>query len=51
MTREQKVEGINYLNKKGVFKIKNAGNIIAKYYDISKYTIYNYLSETGNPLN
>lgn len=45
MSREQKVEGINYLNKRGVFKIKNAGNTIAKYYDISKYTIYNYLNE------
>ena len=45
MTREQKVDGINFLKKKGAFKIKNAGNVIAKYYDISKYTIYNYLNE------
>lgn len=45
MTREQKIDGINYIQKRGGFKIKNAGNIVAKYYDISKYTIYNYLSE------
>jgi predicted transcriptional regulator YheO len=45
MTREQKIEGINYIQKRGGFKIKNAGNVIAKYYDISKYTIYNYLNE------
>lgn len=45
MTREQKVEGINYLNRRGAFKIKNAAAIAAKYYDISRYTLYNYLSE------
>lgn len=47
MSREQKVEGISYLNKRGAFKIKNAANIIAKYYDISRYTVYNYLNEIG----
>lgn len=45
MTREQKVEGITYLNRRGAFKIKNAATIAAKYYDISRYTLYNYLSE------
>lgn len=45
MTREQKVEGINYLNRRGAFKIKNAAAVAAKYYDISRYTLYNYLSE------
>lgn len=45
MTREQKVEGIAYLNRRGAFKIKNAATIAAKYYDISRYTLYNYLSE------
>ena len=45
MTREQKVEGIRYLNRRGVFSIKNAANIVARYYDISKYTVYNYLND------
>ena len=45
MTREQKVEGINYLNRRGAFKIKNAANVVAKYYDISRYTIYNYIND------
>ena len=45
MTREQKVEGIAYLNRHGAFKIKNAAPVAAKYYDISRYTLYNYLSE------
>ena len=47
MTREQKVEGVTYLNRRGAFKIKNAASIAAKYYDISRYTLYNYLSEAG----
>lgn len=46
MTREQKIEGIRYLNRRGVFSIKNAANIVARYYDVSKYTIYNYLSDS-----
>lgn len=46
MTREQKVEGINYLNRRGAFKIKNAAATAAKYYDISRYTLYNYLNDT-----
>lgn len=44
MTREQKMEGIQYLNRRGAFKIKNAANIIAQYYDISRYTVYNYIN-------
>jgi predicted transcriptional regulator YheO len=47
MDKEQKTKGLKYLDKKGAFLIKKAGDKIAKYYDISKYTIYNYL-ETEN---
>lgn len=45
MNREQKVEGIRYLNNKGAFKIKNASVIVSKYYDVSRYTIYNYIND------
>lgn len=45
MTREQKIEGIRYLNRRGAFTIKNAANIVARYYDVSKYTVYNYLND------
>jgi len=45
MTREQKIKGIQYLKKRGAFKIQNAVNIVAQYYDISKYTVYNYINE------
>ncbi len=46
MNREQKIEGIRYLNNKGAFKIKNASVIISKYYDVSRYTIYNYINDS-----
>lgn len=48
MNREQKVEGIRYLNNKGAFKIKNASVVISKYYDVSRYTIYNYINDSQN---
>lgn len=46
MSREQKIADIRYIDTRGGFKIKNAGNTVAKYYDISKYTVYNYLGQT-----
>lgn len=48
MNREQKIEGIRYLNNKGAFKIKNANITIAKYYDVSRYTVYNYINDSQN---
>jgi len=47
MSKQQKIDGIKYLADKGALRIKNAGDEIAKYYDISKYTIYNYLNEAS----
>jgi len=43
MTKEDKVRAIHYLDEKGAFLIKKAGDRVSKYYDISKYTLYNYL--------
>jgi len=43
MTKEDKVRAIHYLDDKGAFLIKKAGDRVSKYYDISKYTLYNYL--------
>lgn len=48
MSREQKIKGIKYLEQKGALKIKNASTIIAKYYDVSKYTVYNYIDDSHN---
>jgi predicted transcriptional regulator YheO len=45
MTKEDKLEGIKYLDQKGALLIKKSGNKIAKSYGISKYTLYSYLEE------
>lgn len=45
MNRQQKIDGIHYLKNKGAFKIKNASITVSKYYDVSRYTIYNYINE------
>jgi predicted transcriptional regulator YheO len=45
MDKGQKLMGLKYLDAKGAFLIKKAGDRVAKYYDISKFTLYNYLDE------
>ena len=45
MSKEDKIKGILYLDQKGAFLIKKAGEKISSFYDISKYTLYNYLEE------
>lgn len=45
MTRDQKIAGIQYLKERGAFKIQKACDIIARFYDVSKFTVYNYLDE------
>ncbi len=47
MTREDKIKGLRYLDERGAFLIKKAGDRIAKYYGLSKYTIYGYLELKG----
>jgi predicted transcriptional regulator YheO len=44
MTKEEKTEAIRYLDRKGALLIKKSSDRIAKYYGISKYTLYNYLN-------
>lgn len=43
MTKEDKIRAIGYLNQKGAFLITKSGDKIAKFYGISKYTLYSYL--------
>lgn len=43
MTKEDKTRAIHYLDSKGAFLIKKAGDRVSKFYDISKYTLYNYM--------
>ena len=43
MNKEDKVKAIRYLDKKGAFLIKKSGDKAARFFGISKYTLYNYL--------
>lgn len=43
MTKEDKVKAINFLNDAGAFLITKSGDKVAKYFDISKYTLYSYV--------
>ena len=45
MSKEDKIKGLKYLDSKGAFLIKKAGDRVTKFYDISKYTLYNYLEQ------
>ncbi len=48
MTKEDKVRAIQFLNRKGAFLITRSGDKVAKFYGISKYTLYSYLDlKTG----
>ncbi len=43
MSKEDKIRAIQFLNDKGAFLVKKAGDKVSKHYDISKYTLYNYM--------
>lgn len=45
MGKEDKLKVVKLLDEKGAFLIKKAGDTIANYLKISKYTVYNYLEE------
>ena len=45
MTKEDKMKGLRYLDEKGAFLIKKAGDKVTEFYHISKYTLYNYLEQ------
>lgn len=48
MSKEDKLKGLKYLDDKGTFLIKKSGDKVARFYDISKFTLYNYLEEARN---
>lgn len=43
MSKDDKTRAIQFLSDKGAFLIKKAGDKVSKHYDISKYTLYNYM--------
>ncbi|PTM57882.1 helix-turn-helix transcriptional regulator [Desmospora activa] len=51
MTKEDKRRAIGFLDKKGAFLVKKAGDKICKFFGISKYTLYNLLEEARKGLD
>lgn len=43
MTKEDKIRAIKFLNDAGAFLITKSGDKVAKYFGISKYTLYSYV--------
>lgn len=45
MTKSDKVRAIHFLNQNGALLVTKSGDIISKFFGISKYTLYSYLDE------
>ena len=43
MNKEEKIRAIQFLSRSGAFLVTKAGDKIAKYFGISKYTLYSYI--------
>ena len=43
MTKDDKIKAINFLNESGAFLITRSGDKVANYFNISKFTLYNYI--------
>ncbi|MDO4315270.1 MAG: helix-turn-helix transcriptional regulator [Oscillospiraceae bacterium] len=43
MNKDDKVRAIRFLNQNGAFLVTKSGDKIAKYFGISKYTLYSYI--------
>jgi len=43
MNKEDKVKAIRFLSQNGAFLVTKSGDKIAKYFGISKYTLYSYI--------
>ncbi len=43
MNKEDKVKAIQFLNQNGAFLVTKSGDKIARYFGISKYTLYSYI--------
>lgn len=43
MTKNDKIKAIRFLNDSGAFLVTKSGDKVAKYFGISKYTLYSYM--------
>ena len=48
MTREDKIKGLQYLDNCGAFLIKKSSDRVAQCYEISRFSLYNYLDIIRN---
>ncbi len=46
MSKEEKIEAIQFLNDTGAFLITKSGDKVSQYFGISKYTLYSYIKES-----
>jgi predicted transcriptional regulator YheO len=51
MNKEDKQRAIRYLNSKGALLITKSGDKIARYFGISKFTLYSYIDEKDKEQN
>ena len=51
MNKEDKQRAIRYLNSKGALLITKSGDKIAKYFGISKFTLYSYIDNKEEKAN
>lgn len=45
MTKEDKIRAVNFLNDAGALLITKSSDKISRYFDISKYSLYNYIEQ------
>ena len=43
MNKDDKIRAIQFLNESGAFLVTKSGDKVAKYFGISKYTLYSYI--------
>lgn len=43
MTKDDKINAIQFLNNAGAFLVTKSGDKVSKYFGISKYTLYSYI--------
>lgn len=49
MSKEDKIKGIEFLDKKGAFLVKKSGDKVCEFFDISKFTLYKILDQIRKP--
>lgn len=45
MNKDDKMRAIGFLSQNGAFLITKSGDKVAKYFGISKYTLYSYIDK------